>query len=271
MPKVGSGTYATGTVTTSLTADVHSKNEAADADAAVITVSTTTPHRVSARLSVTLEDIAAIGTDNFESILRQNLTLAMSAKLDQVCLTGDSTTDTNSPDGLLKQIADPSGNPSAVATWLDYVKAVSDGIDGGPWAESMMAVRLCTNAETMRHAESTFRVPEGTLASGYATPGEMSAAAYLRAHSGGFFSSSRMPATASNVAQAIRYRPGTNGLDGVNAVRTAVCPVWTEVAIDDVYTDSAKGHRHLTFHALIGDVLIVQASAYEQIELQVST
>ena len=271
MPRVASGSYATGTVAGSLTADVHSKLEAADATAATITVGTTTPHRVSARLSVTLEDIAAIGTDNFESILRQNLTLVMSAKLDAVCLSGDSASDTNSPDGLLKQITDPSGNPSAIATWLDYVKAVSDGIDGGPWAESMMSVRLCVNAETMRHAESTFRVPEGTVGSGYATPGEMSAAAYLRAHSGGFFASSRMPASVSNVAQAIRYRPGTNGLDGVNAVRTAVCPVWTEVAIDDVYTDSAKGHRHLTFHALIGDVIITQADAYSQIALQVST
>ena len=278
MPMVGSGTYATGTITTSTTAAAKLKANSdatkvnAPATAAAISVNTTTPHRVSARLTVALEDIAAIGTDNFEAILRQNLMLAMSAELDNLCLNGDSTAaDGEQPDGLLKQLTDPTGNPAALATWLDYVKAVSDGTDGGPWAEGMNAVRLCVNAETMRHADTTFRVPEGAMASGYATPGEMSAAAYLRAHSGGFFSSSRMPATASNVAQAIRYRPGTNGLDGVNAVRTAVCPVWTEVAIDDITTDSASGRRHLTFHVLIGDVLVVQAAAYEQIELQVST
>lgn len=265
MPRVESGTYATGTITTGLTAAARNKSgtdSEAEATAAAITVQTTTPHRVSARMSIALEDIASIGTDNFESALRQNLSLALSAQLDEFTLRGDGTAP--NPTGLLGRFASASASQN-VTSWGGFVSAVAGGIDGGPWAESMTDVRLLVNAETMRLAETTFQAGSGTD-----TPGEMSAAAYLRAHSGGFMSSSRMPATDSNVAQAIRYRPGTMGLDGVDAVRTAVCPVWSQVAIDDISTDSASGHRHVTFHVLIGDVIIVQADAYERVDLTVS-
>ena len=73
-----------------------------------------------------------------------------------------------------------------------------------------------------------------------------------------------MPATATNIAQAIRYRTGTRGLGGVNAGRAAVCPVWSQVAIDDIYSDSASGTRHVTLHHLVGDVIVEQADAYAQ-------
>ena len=55
----------------------------------------------------------------------------------------------------------------------------------------------------------------------------MSAASYLRDRAMGFFASSRMPATDTMIADAIRYRSGTMGLDGVNAMRTAIQPYWS--------------------------------------------
>lgn len=270
MPRVASGTYATGTITTDLTAAAKAKGDAAAAKAAAITVATTTPHRVSARLSIAVEDVAAIGTDNFESALRQNLSLALSAQLDAYTLNGDGTG--ANPTGLLTRLTDPK-DPTAVVDWLGFVKAVSGGIDGGPWAEDLTAIRLLVNAATMQLAEETFREPAavGSPNNTYSdTPGAMSAAAYLRQHSGGFFASSRMPAASSGIAPAIRYRPGTMGLDGVNAMRTAVCPVWSEVGIDDPYTDSAKGQRHVTFHVLCGDVILVQPDAYERVDLKLA-
>lgn len=270
MPRVKSGTYATGTITGNLTAAAKGKNDAATAQAATITTATTTPHRVSARLSIALEDIASVGTENFEASLRQNLSLALSAQLDSYALTGDGQGP--NPEGLLDRLSDPN-DPTAAVDWAGFVSAVADGIDGGPWAEGMPDIRLLVNAETMRLAETTFRAPSavGTPVNTYSdTPGETSAAAYLRAHSGGFFCSSRMPDTASTIAQAIRYRPGTNGLDGVDAVRTAVCPVWSEMGIDDIYTDSAKGVRHVTFHVLVGDVIVTQTDAYQRVDLKVS-
>lgn len=150
-----------------------------------------------------------------------------------------------------------------MVTFNGFVKLVADGIDGGPWAESMKAVRVLVNAETMRLAESVFQTSSSFQ-------GEVSAAAYLRAQSGMFFSSSRMPATASNIAQCLRYRAGTMGLDGVNAMRTATCPVWNSIGIDDIYSDSASATRHFTLHSLIGDVLVTQPSAYERVDLKLA-
>ena len=79
-----------------------------------------------------------------------------------------------------------------------------------------------------------------------------------------------MPATATDIATAIRYRSGTMGLDGVDAMRVATQPYWSEVSIDDIYTDSASGVHHVTMHALVGDVIVQQAEAYQQISLKVS-
>ena len=74
-----------------------------------------------------------------------------------------------------------------------------------------------------------------------------------------------MPATASTIARAIIHRMGRMGL------RTACCPTWGTVSIDDIYSDSASGIRHFTVHILIGDkVLIVQPDAYDLAEFKVA-
>ena len=263
MPMTPSGTFSTMTVSTSLSAAARAKDTAATADAAVLTPKTTVPHRVSARLEINQEDILLIGVGNFESILRQNLMLALSDRLDHLGLTGDNT-DPN-PQGLYPQLTDPT-DPTDVVDWEAFVAAAASGIDGGPWAESLEGVRLCTNAATMRKAETTFQAGSGTD-----TPGEMSAAAYLRANTGGFFASARMPATASTIAGAILYRAATMGLEGVDAVRTATCPVWNYLSIDDPYSDSAKAQHNVTMHAFIGDVLIQQPSAYSRVDFKVSS
>ena len=78
MPRVMSGTYASATITTSQTAAPLDKSAPSVGTAGALTVSTATPKRVSARLELTLEDIAAVGQANFESILRENLSLALS-------------------------------------------------------------------------------------------------------------------------------------------------------------------------------------------------
>ena len=79
-----------------------------------------------------------------------------------------------------------------------------------------------------------------------------------------------MPDTVSTVAQGLRVLMGTMGMDGVDAMRLAVCPVWAEIGIDDIFSDSASGTRNFTLHHLIGDILIEQASAYQPIKYKVS-
>ena len=263
MPRVGSGAYSTMTISAGLTAAATTAGAAFDATAATLTPQTTSAHRVTGRLSLRAEDIATVGPDNFESSLRQNLMLVMSDRLDHLGLTGDGTAP--NPEGLFPQLDNPTDG-SVIVTWPLFVAAMAGGIDGGPWAETLMQVMLLVNPETMRLAESTFQ--EGTANA--ATPGDISAAAYLRANSAGFFSSRRMPDTVSDIASAIIYRAGTMGLDGVNAMRTAVCPMWNEISIDDIFSDSASAITHFTLHNLIGDVLIEQPDAYDRVDLKVS-
>ena len=262
MPRTGSGAYSTATITAGLSASAKTKGVAQESTAATLTPKTTEAHRVSARLSIALEDVAKVGAANFEAQLRNALMLALSDRLDHLALTGDGA-DPN-PEGLLPQLTAPGTAPSTVVDFNGFVQLASDGIDGGPWSETMAAVKLLVNAESMRLAERTFQT-----AASY--QGEKSAGAYLREKTGGFMSSSRMPATDTTIAQCLRVRMGTMGLDGVDAMYLASCPVWNEVAIDDIYSDSASGIRHFTMHNLIGDVLIIQANAYERVDIKLST
>ena len=89
MPRVKSGTFASGTITTSQSATALAKSAAAVGAAGAITVTTATPKRISARLELTLEDIATVGQANFESILRENLALALSDQLDDQVINGN--------------------------------------------------------------------------------------------------------------------------------------------------------------------------------------
>ena len=263
MPRVPSGGYSTMTVTTGAVAGATAEGAARDSAALVLTPQGTTPHRVSARLTISVESVATVGVDNFESALRQNTMLAMSDRLDHLGLTGDNVAP--NPQGLYPQLTDPT-DPTDVVTWPLFVAAMASGIDGGPWSETLREVMLLVNPETMRLAESTFQVGTGEQA----TPGDISAAAYLRMNSAGFFSSRRMPATATTIAPCIIYRAGTMGMDGVDAMRTAVCPMWDEISIDDIYSDSASGLRHFTLHNMIGDVLIEQVAAYSRVDLKLA-
>ena len=45
------------------------------------------------RLAIRAEDVASVGTANFESSLRQNLQLRLADELDRQALTGDGTND----------------------------------------------------------------------------------------------------------------------------------------------------------------------------------
>ena len=263
MPRVQSGSYSTMTVTMGVTAAAIAAGGEYTAGAAILTPMTTRNHRVTGRLSLRVEDIQHIGVDNFESILRQNLMLVMSDELDKLGLTGDGVDP--DPEGLYPQLTNPT-DPTVDVTWPLFVAAMAGGIDGGPWAETLQEVMMLVNPETMRLAESTFQSGTGNQA----TPGDISAAAYLRANTAGFFSSRRMPDTVSDIAGCIIYRAGTMGMDGVNAVRTAVCPMWNEISIDDIYSDSASGIHHYTMHSLIGDVIIEQSNAYSRVDLKVS-
>ena len=105
--------------------------------------------------------------------------------------------------------------------------------------------------------------------------GEMSAAAYAARETGGFWTNKRMPdsdtfLTVTSVQQAILYRKGRSMMGGAGAMRTAVCPHWNRVSIDDIYSGSASGERYFTMHVLLGDVILVQPDAYAQVAFKIA-
>ena len=153
--------------------------------------------------------------------------------------------------------------------WKDYIDAIADAVDG-LWAMDEGQVNLVVGPATYSLSAKTFRIPEGTVGQGYATPGEMSAAAYLMAHANGYWTSSRMPDAVSTIQQAIVYRAGRQGMGASSGMRTAVCPVWQYLTIDDIYTGATAGKRAVSMHALVGDVIVTQADAYKRASFKVA-
>ena len=262
MPRVESGTYASATITTSLVSTAEAKSGVVDSTMAAFTVTSATPKRVSARLSLTLEDIAAVGQMNFESALRENLSLILSDQLDQQAINGNGVAPNLA--GIFQRLTDPTAAPSAVADFDAFAAAHADAIDG-LWASMLKDVMVVCGPATFALAAKTFQT-----ATNY--KGEMSAAAYAMANTGGLWTNKRMPDAATfmsvtNVQPAIVYRMARSFLNmGEGYSRTAVCPHWNTISIDDIYSGSDKAERYFTMHVVLGDVIVVQPSAYAQIQ-----
>ena len=247
MPQVGTGAYAEARIATSLTAGMKSKGDAAESTAAALTVVSATPRALTGRLTLQMEDVALIGTANFESALRANLSLIMSHTYDGQCINGNGVAPNVT--GLVKLLTDPE-NPTEIAGFDDYLASFSGAIDG-LWASELSQVSIVANVDAYKKSARTFRD------SGEAVRGAVSFADYAKAHTGGWWTNSRMPATAANLARGIVHRRGRAG------VRTAVHPVWNSITVDDIYTSAASRARHVTMSVLVGDtVILTQPNAY---------
>ena len=264
MPRVPSGTYASATISTSLTAAAKAKGADAESTAAAFAVTSVTPKRISARLSIRAEDIAAVGAANFESALRENLALVLSDALDNAAINGDGQNDTLT--GIFARLTDPAA-PGSVADFDAFAAAHAAGVDG-LWANTIKDVGIVVGPATYVLASKVFQ-----SATNY--KGELSAAAYAMANTGGFWTNKRMPDAPDSggredVQEAILYRKGRSMMGGAGAMRTAVCPHWNDIGIDDIYSDSASATRHFTVHVLLGDVILVQPAAYAQVAFKIA-
>ena len=260
MPSVGSGGYSEMTVSTALPAGPRAKGVAADGTAGALTAVTANPRRISARLSLAIEDVAAVGQAGFESALRQNTSMSLSDAYDNQCINGDGVAP--NVNGLIAQLTDPN-NPTSVATFDDFVASFADSIDG-LWASMVSEVAIVANVDAYKLSAKTFRDASG------ADLGSVTFASYAEKLTGGWWTNERMPATPSTgtdatIGRGIVYRKGRMGM------RTASHPVWGTLSIDDIYTDSASGQRHFSVHMLVGDkVMLVQPAAYDLVEYKVS-
>ena len=99
--------------------------------------------------------------------------------------------------------------------------------------------------------------------------GDTSFADYAASHTAGWWTNKRMPATASNVQQAIVCRKGRSMTP--EAIRLAIAPHWGYLSVDDIYTGARKGQRRYVLSVLVGDVILGQPDAYAQVAFRVST
>ena len=248
---VPSGNYSIPTITTApSTAAPKAKGAAADATAGALTVASATPKRIPARLTLALEDVAAVGTESFEEALRQALQGQLSNELDNQIINGSGTAPNLS--GLIHQLDNPD-TPAANAETFERWVAIAASVIDGRWAASLREVASVWPEEAYRQAASVFRGNQSD------TP----AADYLMERTAAFFCNSRMPDPASNIATGIAARLGQPG------ITRAVVPSWGRIVVDDIYSSSAEGQRHLTLSVLAGDLLLVQADAYEQLAARV--
>ena len=115
-------------------------------------------------MELTLEDIAAVGQDNFESILRENLALALSDQLDDQAINGTGTAPKCWPvsfNGLAIRLR----RRLAVADFDAFVAAFAGGVDG-LWANTVKEVAIVGGVETYRLSARTFRDPASGTAGG---------------------------------------------------------------------------------------------------------
>ena len=140
MPRVESDTYASATITTSLTAGSHKPGSTAEATAAAFTVSSVTPKRISARMSIRIEDVAAVGQANFEAVLRENLSLVLSDALDKQGLNGAGGNSGADLMGLFARLTAPT-DPTDLVDWEAFAAAHADGVDG-LWSNTIRDVGI---------------------------------------------------------------------------------------------------------------------------------
>ena len=260
MPMVPSGTYATATVTAGAdAAGAVAKSAEVPEVESTWTPASTTPHRVGAALRLAAEDIASVGAANFESLLRQHISLILSDELDNQILNGAAAG--NDLTGIFERLDNPADPAAAVETWERFVAIQAGGIDG-LWASMLSELSILAGPETYRLAARTVRA--GNAADQTAlehmnrvgVPGQ------------GVWTNKRMPAKAGNVQQGIICRKGRSMMP--TPMRTAICPTWGYISIDDVYTGAGKGERRFVLSVLVGDVILTQPDAYQQIAFRVS-
>ena len=265
MPRVESGSYVSATISTSLTAGSQAKGGTQEATAAAFRINSVTPKRITGRLGIRIEDVAAVGQANFEPILRENLALVLSDELDDQGLNGAAGNSGADLNGLFQALTNPTGNaPTEVAGFDAFVASFADGIDG-LWAPTVKDIMILCGPDTYKLSAKTFRDATGQ------DLGDTAFADYAMARYGGWMTNKRMPDAASTIQQAILYRRARGFLNmGEGYMRTAVCATWNEISIDDIYSGSASGERFFTMHVLLSDVIVVQPDAYAQVQFKVS-
>ena len=153
MPMVEVGQANFPILSAGTTATMVNAGTAKDATAATFTGFSLDPVRLSARYVFRYEDVAKLR--NYESVLRRDLTAAMTDAMDQQVINGDGSAPNAS--GFLSELTAPS-DPTAATTWNEWLKAHTDEVDG------LNAYKLSDLIRTI--GKASFSYPENVVPHG---------------------------------------------------------------------------------------------------------
>lgn len=243
MPGVPAGARSYPVLSAGVTATEPNKGAAVDANAVTVgAASVVTPKRVTGRVKFRIEDLATFGAD-LEGALREDVLAAVRDRMDAEIVAD-----------LFAALTDPD-KPTALVTFEDAIAAAAAAVDG-IYANDEGAVRMLVGTATYGKFAALFRDSSGD---------SVSASTYLRERTGGLRASSRVPAVASDVQQAVTAAMPMAG--------EAVYPVWTGAGVAlvrDMYSEARSGIISLTANALTGGLHVVRSAPWRQVAFQVT-
>ena len=191
------------------------------------------PNRVQANTTINIEDRARF--PDLGTAVARHLRNAVVAGLDVMALSDDNGFfDTSS--GPLT----PETDPGSATTWAQAVKWLSDGVDGR-WAASAADVTVIMNNTTYADIDALYR---GTNTN--------ESAAEVIERRGRLVVNANIPAVASNISQVLIARGRT---------QAAIQPIWANIGIEDIYTNSKSGQIAFTAVTLT-DFSVQHPAAY---------
>ena len=239
-------------------ANVAEGTAAADAVAASFSTESLKPKRLTGRYEYTHEQAAEVPL--LEEALRRDLGDAVKAKMSDLALNGDESTNSHEPSGFLEKLAVPAV-PAAVAIFEDFVGAAGSAVDG-IHAGSEDEVSCVLGVTSYQLATRTYRSLAGS---------DESASEALKRRSMMCMASSYVPAVAAMVQNGnIFHAAGPNG-GGADMRGDSVAAVWpTLEVIRDIYSKASQGVV-LTWVTLWDLEAAFRAASYKRVSFKVST
>ena len=228
---------------------------AAAAVSATFATETLKPKRLTGRYEFTHEQAAQVA--DIEQALRRDLADAVKAKMSDLILNGDESTNPQEPDGFLTKLSAPTA-PTAIAAYSDYAGSHAQSVDG-IHASVEQEVSSVIGVASYRHAASVY--DGGSGESG--TEALMKRGRSSRA-------SAFIPAPVSDVQSGnIYHAAGPNG-GGASLRGDSISAMWpTLEVIRDIYSQASVGVV-LTWVTLWDAETAFRAAAYRRVSFQLA-
>ena len=228
---------------------------AAAAVAAGFTTESLKPKRLTGRYEFTHEQAAQVA--DIEQALRRDLADAVKAKMSDLILNGDESTNAQEPNGFLIKLAAPTA-PSAIAAYSDYAGSHAQSVDG-IHASREGEVSSVIGVASYRHAATVYDAGSGE-----------SGVEALAKRGMACMASSFIPAAVSNVQNGNVFQAsGPNG-GGASLRGDSVAAMWpTLEIIRDIYSQASVGVV-LTWVSLWDAETAFRAAAYRRVAFQLA-